>query len=82
MYLACHPTPLDYRFDMRAILTGSAYPQMLFSAVIRRIRADREVRAVRAAILKAFLNRNSRLGISTLLKEISMSLDPDRPEAA
>lgn len=67
---------------MRAILTNTAYPQMLFSAVIRRIRADRSIGAVRAAILKAFLNRNSRLGISPLTQEISMALDPDRPEPA
>ena len=67
---------------MRAVLTGSTYPQMLFTAVIRRIRADREIRAVRAGILKAFLNRNSRLNISPLSKEISMALDPDRPEPA
>lgn len=67
---------------MRSILTGTAYPQMLFAAVIRRIRADREIRAIRAAILKAFLNRNSRLGISPLAKDISMALDPDRPEPA
>jgi len=67
---------------MRAILTGSGYPQMLFAAVIRRIRADREIQAVRAGILKAFLNRNSRLGISPLSKELPMALDPDRPEVA
>jgi CRISPR-associated protein Csd1 len=67
---------------MRAILTGGPYPQMLFAAVIRRIRADRVISAVRAGILKATLNRNSRLGISLLVKELSMSLDPDRPEPA
>lgn len=66
----------------RSILTGTAYPHMLFASVIRRIRADRDIRAVRAAILKAFLNRNSRLGISPLVKEISMALDADRPEPA
>ena len=67
---------------MRAVLNGTAYPQMLFAAVIRRIRADREIRAVRAGILKAFLNRNSRLNISPLAKEIPVALDPDRPEPA
>lgn len=67
---------------MRAILTGSPYPQMLFSAVLRRIRADRVVNSVRAGMLKACLNRNSRTGISSLIKDISMSLDPDRPEPA
>jgi CRISPR-associated protein Csd1 len=67
---------------MRAIITGSAYPQMLFSAVLRRIRADHVINCVRAGILKASLNRNSRLGIHPLQQEISMSLDPTRPEAA
>ena len=67
---------------MRAILTGSPYPQMLFSAVLRRIRVDRVVNSIRAGILKACLNRNSRTGISSLIKDISMSLDPDRPEPA
>lgn len=77
-----HVPPLLSGAVMRAVLTGSAYPQMLFAAVIRRIRADREIRAVRAGILKAFLNRNSRLHITPLSKEISMALDPDRPEPA
>lgn len=67
---------------MRAILTGSPYPQMLHSAILRRIRADRVVNSVRAGMLKACLNRNSRTGISPLMKDISMSLDPDRPEPA
>lgn len=67
---------------MRSVLQGTPYPQMLFSAVLRRIRADRELRAVRAGILKAFLNRNSRAGLSPLAKELSMSLDPERPEPA
>jgi CRISPR-associated protein Csd1 len=74
--------PLLSGVVMRAILMGSPYPQMLFSAVLRRIRADRVVNAVRAGMLKACLNRNSRIGISPLIKDISMSLDPDRPEPA
>lgn len=67
---------------IRAILTGSPYPAMLYSSILRRIRADREVRHVRAAILKAHLNRNHRFNIDPLTKEIGMSLDPDRPETA
>ena len=67
---------------MRAILTGGLYPQALYSAVVRRIRADREVRHVRAAVLKAHLNRQTRLGIDPLKEKLVMSLDPDRPEAA
>ncbi|PJK29221.1 type I-C CRISPR-associated protein Cas8c/Csd1 [Minwuia thermotolerans] len=53
---------------MRAILTGGRYPQTLFSAVIMRLRADRDVNGRRAAILKACLNRNTN-------REASMSLD-------
>lgn len=60
---------------LRAILGGLVYPNVFYQAVIRRIRADREVRYLRAAILKACLNRNHK-------KELPMSLDPDRPELA
>jgi CRISPR-associated protein Csd1 len=44
---------------MRAILTGTNYPLTLLSTVLMRIRADGEVNAYRAAMLKAVLNRNS-----------------------
>ncbi len=67
---------------MRSVLTGAPYPSMLFSSIVRRIRADREVRYVRAAVLKASLNRDSRFGIAPFEKEIDMALDPDRPEPA
>jgi CRISPR-associated protein Csd1 len=57
----------------RAILTGSPYPRSLFTSILGRIRADRVVNYMRAAILKACLVRNHQ-------KEISMSLDPNRKE--
>src|SRR5690606_13419021 len=60
---------------MRAILTGQPYPQMFLSALLRRIRADREVRFVRAAAIKACLIRNYQ-------QEVPMALDPERPEPA
>jgi CRISPR-associated protein Csd1 len=60
---------------MRAILTGSRYPQGLFSAVLNRIRADHEITFLRAAIFKAFLIRNHQL-------DIPMSLDTTRTEPA
>ncbi|MFK8112279.1 MAG: type I-C CRISPR-associated protein Cas8c/Csd1, partial [Rubripirellula sp.] len=66
---------------MRAALTGSEYPQALFSAVLRRIRADHRINAVRGAIIKAYLVRNGRLKTNNN-KEIAMSLDPDREEAS
>ena len=42
---------------MRAILSGNRYPRTLFTSVITRIRADRDVNGLRAAILKACLIR-------------------------
>ena len=60
---------------LRAVLTGAPYPPTLASSVIARIRADREITYLRAAILKAFLNRNQN-------KDIPMSLDPARTEPA
>lgn len=54
---------------MRAILTGSRYPMTLLSTTLMRIRADGEVNAHRAAILKSVLIRN-------LKQEVPMALDP------
>ncbi len=59
----------------RAILTGTEYPLAFYLAVLRRIRADRVINRVRAAGLKAFLNRNHR-------KEVSVALDTNRREPA
>ncbi len=67
---------------MRSVLTGVPYPSKLFSSILRRIHADREIRYARAAVLKACLNRNHRFSIEPLDKEIGMALDPDRPEPA
>lgn len=71
----------------RSILTGVAYPQNLYQAVINRIRADQSkkhpqtgrpipnVNYLRAAILKAVLKRNHN-------KEVPMALDTERREDA
>ena len=69
---------------MRSILLGIRYPDALFQKVMGRLRtaekdrngnsADR-VTYLRAAILKAFLNRNHQ-------KQIPMSLDPNRTETS
>lgn len=58
---------------MRAILAGLTYPDTLFQAALRRIRAEREITHPRAAILKACLNRKSDLNE----KEITVSLDKE-----
>jgi CRISPR-associated protein Csd1 len=54
---------------MRTILTGSNYPLTLLSTTLMRIRADGEVSALRAAILKSVLTRN-------LSMEAPVALDP------
>ncbi|WP_029060025.1 type I-C CRISPR-associated protein Cas8c/Csd1 [Stappia stellulata] len=55
---------------MRSILSGAPYPRTLIAAVLTRIRADGDVNALRAGILKATLIRNVK-------REVPVSLDPD-----
>jgi len=52
---------------MRSILEGISYPEALYSSVIRRIRADRTVNYLRAAIIKGTLTRNHNQTITTML---------------
>lgn len=58
---------------LRAVIMGLPYPDALYSAVIRRIHADRVVNYFRACIIKGWLVRNRK-------KEVSMSLDVERAE--
>ena len=60
---------------LRAVLTGTRYPDGLYAAVLRRMRADREVNYVRACIMKGWLVRNNK-------QEVSMSLDTERADPA
>ncbi len=59
---------------MRAILAGLPYPQTLLQTIVSRIRAEREVIYPRAALIKAYLNRQVRY-IPSQEKEIAVSLD-------
>jgi len=59
---------------LHAVLDGSRYPEGLYSAILRRIRADREVNYPRACMIKGYLTRNRNM-------EVSMSLDPSRTDA-
>ena len=66
---------------VRAILAGGPYPAPLLEGAIRRSRTEREVRYVRAATIKACLNRlvrSSRLHT----KELTVSLDLENPDPA
>lgn len=53
---------------MRTLLTGSPYPKTILAAIVNRIRADKEINYVRAAMLKAYLIHNHNM-------EVTMSLD-------
>lgn len=44
---------------VKSIFQGLPYPASLFQACIRRIRAEQSVNIARAAIIKAYLNRNN-----------------------
>jgi CRISPR-associated protein Csd1 len=56
------------------MLTGSPYPQNLLPAVLERIRAEHNVTYFRAALLKAYLLRNS------IMEEVPVSLDIERKD--
>ena len=61
------PTNLPVE-TMRSIFQGLPYPATLYSACIRRIRAEQKITITRAAIIKAYLNRqNNTKKIKTML---------------
>jgi CRISPR-associated protein Csd1 len=59
---------------IESVLDGSKYPDTLQQQCIRRIRAEQNVNRIRAAILKAYLNRKERI-YNTNEKQITMALD-------
>ena len=65
---------------MRAILTGGRYPHSLLAAVVVRMRADRNITSLRAAICKASLARDHRLGFEE--EDVPMSLNPEETNPA
>ncbi|MFV0338251.1 MAG: type I-C CRISPR-associated protein Cas8c/Csd1 [Chthoniobacterales bacterium] len=52
---------------MRSILENTPYPESLYSAVLRRIRADRTINYLRAALIKGILTRNHQQTLSIML---------------
>jgi CRISPR-associated protein Csd1 len=64
----------------RAIFEGTRYPLSLLMGIINRIRADQRITYLRAAIIKAILNRSARL--SGKKEEMKMSLDEKNREPA
>lgn len=61
---------------IESVLDGTKYPDTLQQQCIRRIRAEQHINRVRAAILKAYLNRKETI-YNTNEKLITMSLDLD-----
>ena len=57
---------------VKSIFQALPYPQTLYSACIRRIRAEQKLTITRAAIIKAYLNRQSNNN-----KKIDIMLDKD-----
>ena len=55
---------------VKSIFQGLPYPASLFQACIRRIRAEQSVNIVRAAILKAYLNRLRNQNNHKILNEM------------
>jgi CRISPR-associated protein Csd1 len=66
---------------MLSILNGTPYPATLLQAVLRRIRSDTEnrVKPIRAALIKAYLNRYYWFYPNKKQKEINMELDISQP---
>lgn len=64
---------------MRAILEGLPYPASILQAAIRRIKAERDIPFVRAALVKACINRRTRFGKQNPQEELSVSLDTANP---
>ncbi len=65
---------------MRAILEGTRYPLTLLSSVLGRIRADGDVNALRAGMLRALLVRNYGMDVGRQKdksKEAPVALDPE-----
>lgn len=64
---------------MRSILAGTNYPLTLLSAVLSRIRADGEINALRAGVLRAVLVRNFHMRPygGDKSREAPVSFDPE-----
>ena len=65
---------------MRAVLTGARYPHSLLASIVARMRADKELNGRRAAICKACLTRDHRLGFER--EGVPMSLDRENDNPA
>lgn len=58
---------------LRSILTGQRYPRQLLTQIVQRLRADGDINGLRAALVKAVLQRDHRKGF--IKEAIPMSLE-------
>lgn len=61
-----------------SILKGLPYPQTLLQAMINRIKAEQKITYARAALIKAYLNRNARY--KNKEEEIKVSLNKENTD--
>lgn len=66
---------------IRSIFEDRPFPQSILQSALRRIRSDTEhrVKPVRAALIKAYINRYLRANSDNAGKEITMELDTEQP---
>jgi CRISPR-associated protein Csd1 len=67
---------------MRSILSGGPFPSNWLNAAVMRCRAEREVPYLRAAAIKACLNRSIRFQQPTSEEVYTVMLDAQNPNAA
>lgn len=67
---------------VESILTGMPYPLTLQQACINRITAERTITELRAAILKACINRKIRKANNNHITELKMALDKENTNSA
>lgn len=64
------PSPILSGGLMKAAIEGSVYPSQLYQAILGRIRADKDINYVRAAVIKAYLLRKARMQKNTEIEEV------------
>ncbi|MCD4676740.1 MAG: type I-C CRISPR-associated protein Cas8c/Csd1 [Desulfobacula sp.] len=60
---------------IRAVLSGSKYPESFYTTLISRIKTDHQINYMRAAIIKAVLTRKYRF--ENIKKEVSVALNKE-----
>lgn len=71
-------SPLLSGAVLRSILTGTPYPTALFNSIMIRIRAESDINYYKAAIIKAYLSRNS----NKFMEVLTMSLNEESDNRA